>query len=668
MTRTATTCSIEKSISTRASKARPCPRGWTTIDANNDGNTWGIGHATTHTGNNGAANISFIYNTTGTTPDDYLVSPQLDLQGTLRVWLSGFTDDSNAEHFEILLSTSGNSVSDFTTTLVAETTTSNSYVEYTADLSSYTGKGYIAIHHFNCSDQRYLYVDDFGIYGSEDWVTLSPNPTTETANLTDLTPGITYEWQVRGLNCNNDGEATDWSAVSTFITETFSSPTWPSNNGPDENEDVVLVHDVIIPNGVVAYANSITLMHGAELIIKDGGQLVTYTMVEASVEKDINNATNWGNQDPDSPYTPDGWYFIASPVNGASFSTAATGDYDLYMLDWANLQWLNIKNDEHSSLFANGFQLGTGYLYASHSGTTLSLEGEIKPLTEADTAQVVLATDGWNLIGNPLTCKVTVDCAFDKLNDASSVTSCPANSTINPCQGIAVWGDAGTKVTFTKATSQTSAAPGNNSLQMTLAQNVTTRGNTSSVTIDNAVVSFNESDLLPKFSMLEGNAKLYIPQSTKEYAIVNAEAQGEMPVSFKAKRNGQYTLSVNPENVEMTYLHLIDNITGNDVDLLNHQSYTFNARNDDYPSRFKLVFVANGNDNENENEDFAFISSDGQLIVNGNGTIQIIDLMGRVISTSSTEERISTNGMTAGVYVLQLITGSETKTQKIVIR
>jgi len=195
------------------------PTGWTAIDDNGDGNTWSIGHATAHSGNNGAYNISYIYNTSGTTPDDWLVSPQLDLQGTLRVWLSGYTEYDNAEHFAIYVSTTGNSVSDFSTTLVGETTTSNAYVEYTADLSTYEGQqGYIAIHHFNCEDQRYLYVDDFGIYGSENWVSVSPNPTDATASLTGLSAGTDYEWQVQGLSCNNNGDNTAWSAPSNFTT------------------------------------------------------------------------------------------------------------------------------------------------------------------------------------------------------------------------------------------------------------------------------------------------------------------------------------------------------------------------------------------------------------------------------------------------------------------
>ena len=199
------------------------PAGWTTINNSSTAGSlnWQVMHMTNHSGNNSLSSGSYIYQNSGITPDNWLISPQLDLQGTLRVWLSGYPSagDRYSEHFAIYISTSGNSVSNFTTTLVSETTTTDSYVEYTADLSSYAGQsGYIAIRHFNCSDQNYLCVDDFGLYGSENWVSLSPNPTTETANLTGLTPDTDYEWQVQGINCNGSGGLTSWSATSNFTT------------------------------------------------------------------------------------------------------------------------------------------------------------------------------------------------------------------------------------------------------------------------------------------------------------------------------------------------------------------------------------------------------------------------------------------------------------------
>jgi hypothetical protein len=40
----------------------------------------------------------------------------------------------------------------------------------------------------------------------------------------------------------------------------------------------------------------------------------------------------------------------------------------------------------------------------------------------------------------------------------------------------------------------------------------------------------------------------------------------------------------------MRYLHLIDSLTGADVDLLTEPSYTFDAKTTDDASRFRLVF------------------------------------------------------------------------------
>ena len=124
--------------------------------------------------------------------------------------------------------------------------------------------------------------------------------------------------------------------------------------------------------------------------------------------------------------------------------------------------------------------------------------------------------------------------------------------------------------------------------------------------------------MLPKFQMNPNHTKVYIPQGGNDYAVASVSAgrdamhgvSTEIPVNFKASENGTYTLSVNIENVEFSYLHLIDNLTGADVDLLaakvpelvegptlhdgvstgSTTSYTFTAKTTDYESRFRLVF------------------------------------------------------------------------------
>ena len=114
-------------------------------------------------------------------------------------------------------------------------------------------------------------------------------------------------------------------------------------------------------------------------------------------------------------------------------------------------------------------------------------------------------------------------------------------------------------------------------------------------------------------------------------------------------------------------------MTGADVDLLNTPSYTFNAKMTDYASRFRLVFVANeeGGASTGSATDapFAFVDADGNIIINGEGVLQVVDVMGHiVVCRDACNASLSTSEMTPGVYVLRLIDGNNVKTQKIVVR
>lgn len=185
---------------------------------------------------------------------------------------------------------------------------------------------------------------------------------------------------------------------------------------------------------------------------------------------------------------------------------------------------------------------------------------------------------------------------------------------------------------------------------------------------NNAIVSFDEGTTLPKFRFGE-HSEIYIPQGGEDYAIAYSEQQGEMPLNFKATKDGEYTLSVNPEGVEMAYLHLIDNMTGADIDLLQTPSYTFTAKTSDYESRFRLMFASNV-DTDGDNDSFAFFSNGNWIIANeGQATLQVIDITGRILSSESINGSVSQAiDATAGVYMIRLINGENVKVQKIVVR
>ena len=364
-----------------------------------------------------------------------------------------------------------------------------------------------------------------------------------------------------------------------------------------------------------------------------------------------------------------GWYLIASPigttVSPSDVTNMTTNTYDIFRFNQsAEMEW---QNWEQTGASHNHFDLepGRGYLYANSQdvdltfvGTPYSGNGVVN--LEYSTANSDSRMHGWNLIGNPFGTAATVDKASYKMNgDRDGFEAQIGGASVAAMEGVFVQATAtGQKATFTVQTRGAEPA----ALAYT---NIVVSSDNGKV-LDNAIIRFDDGETLGKFQLRENSTKVYISVEGKDYAIANADSQSEMPLNFKAEKNGNYTLSLSNENIEFGYMHLIDNLTGADIDLIATPSYTFEAKGDDYESRFKLVFSANDM-NDNDNENFAFISN-GQLIVNGTGTIQIIDIMGRVIVAKSTEERISTNRMTSGVYVLQLITATETKTQKIVVR
>ena len=187
------------------------PDGWSTFDNDDDEHNWtcedGTKKGMAHSGNGSMYSASYINNYGTLEPDNWLVSPQITLGGTMKVWLKGQDGDDYREHFAIYLSTTGGSKSDFVdasgnlqsgvVTLVPETETTNEYQEYTANLSTYGERGYIAIRHFNCYDQFYLVLDDFSVSNANEgeWTVVSGGSPAGTA-LTSLDDGTTYEYQI----------------------------------------------------------------------------------------------------------------------------------------------------------------------------------------------------------------------------------------------------------------------------------------------------------------------------------------------------------------------------------------------------------------------------------------------------------------------------------------
>ena len=348
---------------------------------------------------------------------------------------------------------------------------------------------------------------------------------------------------------------------------------WEDNAVPAQNSPIVFINadcqlDANAEVGMVAVTVDKTLTIAedytltADLItLENGAQLVnngTVACNDITVKKNIEGyGTSVGN-----------WYLVSSPVTTTSLpagmATAPAEDYDLYRFSQAGdsqgREWLNYKAESF------GIENQSGYLYANKNNTTILFHGGF-----AATGTKTLIYDanaefaGFNLVGNPYPCNTRIGRSFYRMNTAGTeLIADVADAEIAPCEGVFVQAQGtGESVTFTPSATPATRSLPSATVALTLSQS------RSAAAIDRAIVRLGEGDVLGKMMLNADGTRLYIPQNGKDYAVVSTDAtRGEMPLNFKAAKNGSYTITVNVDNADLNYLHLVDNLTGNDVDLL----------------------------------------------------------------------------------------------------
>ena len=166
------------------------PTTWVNIDADNDTYAWMEGTApgvAGHNGSNGCAYSCSYYDGSVLTPNNWLITPAVNLTGnaTLSFWVAAQDASYAAEHYGVYISTTASTTPADFTLLFEETLDANggartqgTWKEKTVDLSSYTGQTVrIAFRHFNCTDMFYIDLDDVVIFAQPTGPTISAAPT-----------------------------------------------------------------------------------------------------------------------------------------------------------------------------------------------------------------------------------------------------------------------------------------------------------------------------------------------------------------------------------------------------------------------------------------------------------------------------------------------------------
>ncbi|MBR5726761.1 MAG: T9SS type A sorting domain-containing protein, partial [Muribaculaceae bacterium] len=434
--------------------------------------------------------------------------------------------------------------------------------------------------------------------------------------------------------------------------------------------DIAITGPAVIPSGYHLDMGGHLLSNdnASNLIIENDAVLIPAsgnTGIKATVRKDI---VGYGESNIA------GWHLLSSPVGAVSPGVNTTDtyvdnliaspaeNYDLYGYDQSQeLEWRNHKLETQT------FSAQGGLLYATKYDRTIEFVGTITATATSQDQPSLVA--GWNLIGNPFTSPGYLEASditdYYRLEDyvnaddqlESHFVSYTVTDAVAPMEGV-----------FVQATSANQTYYFNNLLRNNPSQaglvNMTLTGSRGSV-VDVARLRINNGAMMGKMTFKENSTKIYIPQGGKDYAVVRTQAQGELPLNFVAEADATYTLTFAPEAVEMEYFHLIDNLTGVDVDLLSTPSYTFEGRYSDYPSRFKLVFQANESGTPSESETFAYFNGSQWMVSNiGEATLQVIDVMGRIVNAKTISGNAEVSIDMPGVYVVRLINGNNVKIQK----
>ena len=146
------------------------PEGWTTVDADNDGRTWKVFNKSSleHIGAPFFGDqmiTSWSWDAEAFDPDNYLISPLLSDAAELNYWFAMNT--AYPEHYQVVASTTGNDIADFTEVVIdetpegIETRSMSKWYERTLPLPA--GTKYVAFRHCDSSDGNYFFIDNVRI-------------------------------------------------------------------------------------------------------------------------------------------------------------------------------------------------------------------------------------------------------------------------------------------------------------------------------------------------------------------------------------------------------------------------------------------------------------------------------------------------------------------------
>lgn len=458
---------------------------------------------------------------------------------------------------------------------------------------------------------------------------------------------------------------------------------WSKGLVPSTTDDVIVAGDATIESGNITVntlsieEGSLTMNGGAltvsgllvntdadALIINEGAQVFQNNDNVAATFK--MNVVNWNDVNS--------WQFMASPLTNVVIEDfVPTTGYDLFKYDGTQTnEWYNYKG--HVNDFEKTFYQGRGYLVSYETETSAIFKGMLNNENSFNFSDVstYIADDhfaNFYLLGNPftfdmkwndMTANNIYDNGYATINVGGSYTYHSGNDIISVGDGFFVLTTGENPSLSYGASSKNERSFDVNSL------NITSMSNEGS---DNVILTFagQENEGFTKLDNFNENiAIIYVENDGGRYGVMSYdENTTEVELCFHANRMGSYTIGIEPDG-KFKSVTLIDKFTGIETNML-VEDYNFTATSGDNVNRF-IVKLVNG---QQTTDNIHFVYQSGEdLIIDAEGVVQIIDVMGRVVysdDVESTNNRINVSDFGDGTYVVRVINETEVKVEKVVI-
>ena len=508
--------------------------------------------------------------------------------------------------------------------------------------------------------------------------------TPETPEIPEGTPTtFFYDFNDGSLDAFNliddDGDGNNWEIGSQYI----MSYSWKSGIGnliPDNYIVTKEAYAITATSKLTYKVNSVGYPDFYAVVVSENGndfeivyeesyKLTSYEPREINLSKYAGKELYIGFRH----YNCTGQYYIVIDdielTDGSAKSSAPAAKMTDIKGGFDKVSAFGTSSGTELSKFETTFEQGVGYLasyeietIATFKGTLNHEDSYVFKLDDYDNNKNV---GNFNLLGNPF--------SFNMNWENVTVTNLvDGYAVVNKQGGYEYFADGEIKVGdgfLVKVSGEGPALSYNTRSRKTENEisflNVVSSGKAGN---DNVIIKLaGEQENFPKLENFNDDiAVIYVSDDNKACGIYNCNDDvQEVSIIFKASRMGEYNIHIKP-NGDFDYVTLVDRLANVETNMLT-SSYSFTTIPEESGDRFLLKFAkGEGSDDDDK---FAFLSGN-ELIVEAEGTVQIIDVMGRVVysnDVTSDNNRIDTSKFNTAAYIIRLINDNGVKTQKIVV-